>query len=94
LAQKINADLLIISTGVEQVAVNFKTPQQQNLAHMTLAEAKRYLAEGQFPEGSMKPKIQAVIHFLEMGGPQALITNPPNLSRAIRKETGTWISPL
>jgi carbamate kinase len=93
LASKVNADLLIISTGVEQVAINFNKPNQQQLSHMTLAQAKQYQAEGHFAAGSMGPKIQAVIQFIEMGGPQALITDPPNLSRAINHETGTWITP-
>lgn len=93
LAQKINADLLIISTGIEKVAIHYNTPQQENLNRLSLAQAKHYLNEGHFAEGSMKPKIQAIINFLEMGGPQALITNPPNLSRAIQGDTGTWITP-
>ena len=61
---------------------------------MTLAEAKRYLAEGtHFARGSMAPKIQAIIWYLEAGGKQALITNPENIGRALRGETGTWITP-
>ena len=60
---------------------------------MTLDEAKQYLAEGRhFKAGSMAPKIEAVIDFLEQGGTEALITDPPNLERAIRRETGTWIT--
>ncbi len=93
LASGIRADLLLISTAVEKVAINFNTPNQQWLDHMTLAEAKRYLAEGHFKPGSMKPKIEAVINFLEHGGPKALITDPPNMVRALKGETGTWITP-
>lgn len=93
LASKVSADLLIISTGVEQVALNYNKPDQRQLPYLTLAEAKQYQAEGHFAAGSMGPKIQAVIQFIEMGGPQALITDPPNLSRAINHETGTWITP-
>ncbi len=93
LASGIRADLLLISTAVEKVAINFNTPDQQWLDHMTLAEAKRYLAEGHFKPGSMKPKIEAVISFLEHGGPKALITDPPNMVRALKGETGTWITP-
>ncbi|HEX2995250.1 MAG TPA: carbamate kinase [Anaerolineales bacterium] len=92
LAQKVNADLFVISTAVEKVAINFGKPDQKWLDRMTLAEAKAYLAEGtHFAKGSMAPKIQAVIWFLENGGKQALITDPPNLGRALKGETGTWI---
>lgn len=93
LAQKLLADLFVISTDVEQVALNFNTPQQQNLSRITLAEARQYLEEGHFAEGSMKPKIQAVIRFLENGGPRALITNPTSIKQALQEETGTWILP-
>jgi carbamate kinase len=92
LAQLIKADLLLISTAVEKVALNFGKPDEKWLEHMTLAEAKKYLAEGiHFAKGSMAPKIQAIIWFLENGGKQALITNPENIGRAFRGETGTWI---
>jgi carbamate kinase len=94
LAQKINADLFVISTAVEKVALNFGKPDQKWLDRMTLAEAKAYLAEGiHFAKGSMAPKIQAIIWFLENGGKQALITNPENIGRALKGETGTWIVP-
>lgn len=92
LAQKINADLFLISTAVEKVALNFGKPNQHSVDRMTLAEAKKYLSEGtHFAKGSMAPKIQAVIWFLEAGGKQALITNPQNIGRAMRGETGTII---
>ncbi|OIN90105.1 MAG: carbamate kinase [Anaerolineae bacterium CG1_02_58_13] len=94
LARFIHADLLLISTAVEKVAVNFGKPEQKWLDKMTLAEAKQYLAEGtHFAKGSMAPKIQAVIWFLENGGKQALITNPENIGRAIKGQTGTLIVP-
>ena len=94
LAQLIHADLFLISTAVEKVAINFGKPDQQWLDRMTLAEAKQYLAEGtHFARGSMAPKIQAIIWFLENGGKQALITNPENIGRALKGETGTWIVP-
>lgn len=93
LAAGIGADLFIISTAVPQVAIHFNTPQQQNLSHLTLTEAKRYLEEGHFAVGSMKPKIEAVINFLERGGPQALITNPDSLAQALEHKAGTWITP-
>ena len=94
LASLINADLFLISTAVEKVALNFGKPDEKWLDKMTLAEAKEYLAQGtHFAKGSMAPKIQAIILFLENGGKQALITNPENIGRALKGETGTWIVP-
>lgn len=92
LASSINADLFIIATAVEKVAINFGKPDQQWLDQMTLAEAKAYLEEGKhFAKGSMAPKIQAAILYLENGGKKALITDPDNIGRALKGETGTWI---
>jgi carbamate kinase len=92
LAQAIKADLFLISTAIEKVALNFGTPDEKWIDRMTLAEAKQYLAEGKhFAKGSMAPKIQAIIWFLENGGKEALITNPENIGRALKGETGTWI---
>jgi carbamate kinase len=94
LAQNIKADLFVISTAVEKVALNFGKPDQKWLDKLTLAEARQYLAEGtHFARGSMAPKIQAIVWFLENGGKQALITNPENIGRALKGETGTWIVP-
>lgn len=94
LAQKIKADLFLIATAVEKVAINFGKPNQQWLDKITVAEAKAYLEEGvHFAKGSMAPKIQAAIWYLENGGKEALITNPENIGRALKKETGTWIVP-
>ena len=94
LAQSINADLFVISTAVEKVALNFGKPDEKWLDKMTLAEAKQYLAEGtHFAKGSMAPKIQAIVWYLENGGKQALITDPANIGRALKGETGTWIVP-
>jgi carbamate kinase len=94
LARELKADLLLISTAVEKVALNFGKPNQKSVDRMTLAEAKQYLAEGShFAKGSMAPKIQAIIWFMEAGGKQALITNPENIGRALKGETGTWIVP-
>ncbi len=93
LAREVKADLFLIATAVEKVAINFGTPRQQWLDRITLAEAKRYLAEGtHFAKGSMAPKIQAIIWYLEAGGREALITNPENIGRALRGETGTRIT--
>jgi carbamate kinase len=91
LAENIKADLLLISTAVEKVALNFNTPDETWLDKMTVAEAKQYIAEGHFAPGSMKPKVQACIEFLEKGGEKALITDPENIPRALKGETGTWI---
>jgi carbamate kinase len=93
LAVGLQADLLLISTAVERVALYFNQPQQRWLDRMTLSEARRYLAEGHFAAGSMGPKIEAIIDYLEQGGRQALITNPENITRALHGETGTWIVP-
>jgi carbamate kinase len=92
LAARINADLMIISTAVEKVAINFNKPDQQWLDRLTVAEARRYMAEGHFAAGSMGPKIEAVIDFLEKGGQHAIITDPPNIARALRGETGTHMT--
>ncbi len=95
LAREIKADMFVISTAVEKVAINFGKPDQKWLDKMTLAEAKAYLAEGtHFAKGSMAPKIQAIIWYLEaMPNGKALITNPENIGRALKGETGTWITP-
>lgn len=93
MAMNLRADAFVISTGVEQVAIHYKTPRQQNLARLTVAEAQQYLADGQFPAGSMGPKIEACLKFVQSQQRPALITNPPNLERALRGETGTWLVP-
>jgi carbamate kinase len=93
LASSIHADLFLITTAVERVAVNYNKPDQRWLDRMSLAEAKKYLAEGHFLKGSMEPKIRAIISYLEQGGKEALITNPENIERALRNETGTHIFP-
>jgi len=93
LAELIDADLLIISTAVEKVALNFGTPEERWVDEFTLAEVKQYLDEGvHFAEGSMAPKMRAVVQFLENGGKQVLITDPQNIERAMAHETGTWIT--
>lgn len=94
LANAIGAELLIISTAVEKVALNFGKPDQKWIDTMTVAEAKAYLAEGtHFAKGSMAPKIQACIWFIERGGKKAIITDPDNIGRALAGETGTMIVP-
>jgi carbamate kinase len=91
LARGIGADLLMVSTGVEKVAINFNRPNQQWVDRMTVDDAKKHFADNQFDRGSMGPKIQAAIEFLDGGGSTALITNPPNIGRALAGETGTFI---
>ena len=91
LAEQIGIDLLLISTGVSQIAINFNTPQQQNLAQVTVDELERYLHEGHFAPGSMKPKVEAAITFVRNTGNPALITSPPEIGKALAHETGTWI---
>ena len=92
LANSINAEIFIVATAVEKVAINFGKPDQQWLDKMTLAEAQAYLDEGKhFAKGSMAPKVQAAIRYLENGGGAAIITNPENIGRALKGETGTWI---
>ena len=93
LAKNLQADLFIISTGVDKVAVDFKKPTQRFLDKLTVAEAKKYLAEGQFPAGSMGPKIEAAIDFLEHGGKKVIITQPFLLEEAIAGRNGTHMVP-
>jgi len=93
LATSINADLFLISTAVEKVALNYGKPNQVWLDKMTLEEARRYYDEGHFAPGSMGPKIKAIIQYLEKGGKEAIITSPENIERALRGETGTRIVP-
>jgi carbamate kinase len=90
LANALGADLLMISTAVEKVALDYGRPEQRWVDHLTLGEARGYLAEGtHFAAGSMAPKIQAVVDYLEGGGTEAIITDPDNVERALRGETGT-----
>lgn len=94
LATRVDAELLLITTAVEHVALDFGTPRERPIDRMTLTDAKRYLAEGvHFAEGSMAPKIEAVIGFLERGGGLAIVTDPDNVERALAGETGTHVVP-
>ena len=89
LAAQIGADVLVISTAVEKVCLNFGGPGQRALDTMTVAEAKSYVAAGHFAPGSMLPKIEACIHFVEQRGGTAVITCPAGLSAALDGRTGT-----
>ena len=93
LAEQIGADLLLISTAVDQVCLNFGKPEQVAIARMTVAEAESHIAAGQFAPGSMLPKIRASVQFVRATGKAALITTPANLGRAIAGETGTRVVP-
>ena len=91
LARDMRADLLLVSTGVEKVAINFNTRRQEWLDTLTLGQARKLHAEDQFDKGSMGPKIMAIIEYLEGGGTEGLITNPQNIGRALAGKTGTRI---
>ena len=91
LARHLKADLFIISTGVDKVALDFGKPTQRFIDRMTVGEARRHLEEGQFPAGSMGPKIEAAIAFLEQGGKEVIITQPHLLEQAIHGKNGTHI---
>jgi carbamate kinase len=93
LARRLAADVLIISTGVRRVCLDFGKPTQREIAAMTLAEARRYLRQGHFAAGSMKPKIEAAIDFLKAGGGRVIITRPDLLDKAVAGRAGTHITP-
>ena len=93
MARQLGADLLVISTAVEKVCLHFGKPEQQELDRITSQQARQYLQEGHFQAGSMGPKIEAVLAYLDAGGKRALITNPANLKRALQGHTGTHIAP-
>jgi carbamate kinase len=96
LAEQLGADLLLIPTGVEQVAVNFGTPEQRWLDTLTPSEAEKLVAEGQFGAGSMQPKVEAILNFIRRSHAQGkksrgLITSPQAIGAALNHNTGTWI---
>src|SRR4051794_16134914 len=91
LARSIGAELLCITTGVDRVAINFGRPDQRALDVLDADEARRPLADGQFPAGSMGPKVEAALAFLESGGGEVLITSPERLTDALDGTAGTRI---
>ncbi|MCK4305664.1 MAG: carbamate kinase [Candidatus Eisenbacteria sp.] len=93
LGAAVGAQRLIIVTVVDRVALNYGKPDQKDLETMTVAEARRHFDEGQFPPGSMGPKILGAIRFLESGGREVLITSPNQLARTLAGEGGTRIVP-
>ncbi len=93
LAADFHADMLVILTAVEKVAINFNTPEQKNIDTMTVAEAQKYIEEGQFAPGSMLPKIQACLEYLEAHPTgKALITSLDHAAEGLKGETGTIIT--
>ena len=93
LANQLGAGLLIISTAVEQVALNFGKPDQMAIGKMTVAEAEQYIAEGHFAPGSMLPKIQSALRFLKNGGQEVIITAPEFIKEAVTSGRGTHMVP-
>lgn len=91
LAEKLKSDLLIISTGVPQVSINFGKPNEEKLGTVKADKMAQYLAEGHFPPGSMGPKIEAALNFLKNGGREVIITDPQNLGAAVKDGRGTHI---
>jgi carbamate kinase len=89
LAEQIGADTLLIATDVEKVALNFGGPDQKFVDTLTISEAKKYMDEGQFPPGSMGPKVEAIINFLEHGGKKAIITTIEKIKDALEGKAGT-----
>ena len=93
LASEIGADLFVISTAVDRAYINFGKANQETLDRITVAEAKEYVKQGQFAKGSMLPKVQAIVKFLESGGKEAIITCPESIEKALQGRAGTHIVP-
>jgi carbamate kinase len=91
LARQLGVDLFLISTGVEKIAIHFNTPQQQALDTVTISELENYLREGHFAPGSMRPKVEAVIKYVQETGNPALITSPPQMGSGLQGKTGTRV---
>jgi carbamate kinase len=91
LAREVGADLFIILTAIERVYIDFGKPGQREVPVLTVGEAKRYLEDGQFPAGSMGPKIRAAIEYIEAGGREVLITKDTHLKAALLNRSGTRI---
>lgn len=93
LAWELEAELFLISTSVDRVALDYGTPGARPLEQLTASEARRYLREGQFPPGSMGPKIEAALGYLERGGRLVIVTSPEKIPEALRRMAGTRITP-
>jgi carbamate kinase len=93
IAYEAQADLFVILTNVPRVCLNFGTPEEKPLRKLTVNEAKKFMEEGQFPPGSMGPKIKASIEYIERGGREVLITSASHLKAALINRSGTRIVP-
>lgn len=91
LGQRLGAETFIVLTGVERVAINFGKPNQKDLDFMSVSQAKKYLAEGQFPPGSMGPKIESAIQYVENGGEEVLITTAEAILKKPIEDVGTRV---
>ncbi|MCD6142211.1 carbamate kinase [Candidatus Bipolaricaulota bacterium] len=92
LAVDVEAKIFLILTDVDEVKLNYKTPQERGISHMTVEEAKRYREEGHFAKGSMEPKVRAAIRFIEAGGERAIITSLGKAMEALEGKAGTTIT--
>jgi len=92
LAADVEAEIFVVLTDVDQVKLNFGTPDEKGISQMTIAEATRYLAEGHFAKGSMEPKVRAAIRFIDAGGKRAIITSLDKAIQALEGEAGTTIT--
>jgi carbamate kinase len=92
IAREVKVDLFIILTGIERVFLDFGTPQQRPIDSITVDQAREYLTQGQFPRGSMGPKIEAAIEYIQAGGKEVMITSASHLKAALRKRSGTRIT--
>ena len=93
IANELGADVLLISTAVDAVAVRFNTPDQEWLGEITADQAREYLAAGEFGAGSMAPKVEAAVDFLSRGGAKVIITSPARMPEALQGRAGTTIVP-
>jgi len=92
IAREVKVDLFIILTGIERVFLDFGTPQARPIEALTVEQAQEYLAQGQFPRGSMGPKIEAAIEYIQAGGKEVLITSASHLKAALLNRSGTRIA--
>jgi carbamate kinase len=93
LARELDAELFVVSTAVEKVAINFQKPNERWLDRLSLAEARQYYAAGEFGSGSMAPKVRAMIEYIEATGRRGIITDLLHLAHAVKGESGTHIVP-
>ena len=92
LAHQLGADLMIISTAVERIALNYGKPNQTDIGHMTAKQARKYVEQGHFAPGSMLPKVQAALEFLRIPGREVIVTSPKYIKDAVTRSMGTHIT--